>query len=128
MRAKLIFVVIVILFSSCIKNDCSVIAEQESGINQPEQVDYQPLLEEIRFEYNSIFRSECVFSSTLSLNLTTYNSISLFFSVIGEQSDNNGIKVIFLIEGITTQFIIDRDYQDGSNHNIVQPFSLPSVS
>ncbi|MCE7742021.1 MAG: hypothetical protein GOP50_06145 [Candidatus Heimdallarchaeota archaeon] len=85
----------------------------------------QFILDEIRFEYDSISKSECVYSTTLDLNLTTYNAISLYFAVSGDQTNSEGLKVTFYVKDIITQFIVDRYYQNGETHNLTQTFSLP---
>ncbi|MCG3222450.1 MAG: hypothetical protein H7641_13805, partial [Candidatus Heimdallarchaeota archaeon] len=81
------------------------------------------LNQEIEYDYNSTSGKEEFVISWSNLELDLFNSIILYFIVTGDKTDSSGLKITFIINETTTEFIITGTHQDQLEQDITRSFS-----
>ncbi|MHA2358089.1 MAG: hypothetical protein ACXABK_04920, partial [Candidatus Heimdallarchaeaceae archaeon] len=82
--------------------------------------------ENVTFQYHETYSESSLNLSISDVNLSRYGELHLFFIVEGDQSLKSGLVVTFLFELWNLEFIIERPFQDGSEHHLVQGYLLDS--
>ncbi|MCG3227285.1 MAG: hypothetical protein H7645_10215, partial [Candidatus Heimdallarchaeota archaeon] len=96
-------------------NDTAILNKMSSSLNQ-----------EIQYDFNYTSVKEEFIISWPNLELDLFNSITLFFIVTGDKTGSSGLKVTFIINETTTEFLITGTHQDQSEHDITRAFAYHS--
>ena len=105
------FILPSIILGDFATSDLAILREMSSSLNQ-----------EIEYDYNYTSGNKEFAISWSNLELDHFNSITLFFIVTGDKTDGSGLKVTFVINGTTTEFLITGVHQDQSEHAITRAF------
>jgi hypothetical protein len=120
-RSKLVFVLLLVALASrylsmTIQGD---LEEQDSNCLPAS------LPQEIIFEFNQTYREQTFDFSLSNLELSEFNSLTMFFVVTGDRSTSEGLDVDFLVKYSRVNFTTNRLYQDNLEHNLSQTFAYP---
>ena len=81
------------------------------------------LSQNIIFDYNSTYVEKIYFLEFSNIELGEINYLELYFSIIGDSSDSNGLEISFVFSFTDVKFIIGQSIQDNLIHNLTQHFT-----
>jgi len=95
-------------------------------IEPPDLNTSSPLPESLVFNFNDSYQEEVFTLHFNSLDLDSFNKLTLFFQVNGS-SNVAGLTVSFLINTTEVNFLIEQIYQDGTMYNLTETFFYSST-
>ncbi|MCK5159239.1 MAG: hypothetical protein KAR08_08780, partial [Candidatus Heimdallarchaeota archaeon] len=114
-----------LLIAVAISTICSIRGEYSFDSCNNTYVPLSSLSQDLIFDYNSTYKEQSFQLSFSEIEFDYFNKITLYFSVLGDKSNNQGISVSLSLNTTEVSFFINTLYQDNLEHNLIQAFPFP---